>query len=140
MSYMFARRCGLIGMVAVLRNATLGAGPQALDATRVRLLRRDNQRMQMIIDHLFRRREHGFMLSNVIHNIRIFWVGSLLLFSASTSATTAEMHMIEAEAGETVGEAFKAADSAASGGYLVSLTKPGQCVRFTGLPAAGKLA
>ena len=30
--------------------------------------------------------------------------------------------------------------AAASGGYLVSLTKPGQGVKFAGLPAAGKLA
>jgi hypothetical protein len=38
MNYMFAKCCGPIGMVVLLGNAALGAGPQALDATQVRLL------------------------------------------------------------------------------------------------------
>ena len=80
------------------------------------------------------------MLLNFIDDIRIFLVGFLFLFSASTSAIAAEKHMFEAEAAEPVGGASKVADSAASGGYLVSLAKPGQGVKFTGLPAAGKLA
>jgi alpha-L-fucosidase len=41
---------------------------------------------------------------------------------------------------ELVGGANKVAGTTASEGYLASLTKPGQSVKFTGLPAAGKLA
>jgi alpha-L-fucosidase len=80
------------------------------------------------------------MLSNVIHNVRFLLVGSLLVLSASISAARAEKHMFEAESAESVGGASKVADGAASGGYLVSLAKPGQGVKFVGLPAAGKLA
>ncbi|MGA2542570.1 MAG: alpha-L-fucosidase [Verrucomicrobiota bacterium] len=48
--------------------------------------------------------------------------------------------MFEAEAAELIGGASKVADGAASGGYLVGLSKPGQGVKFGGLPVAGKLA
>ena len=72
------------------------------------------------------------MLFNLIHNIRIFLAGSLLTFSAFTSAIAADKHVFEAENAKHVG--------AASGGYLVSLTKPGQSVKFTKLPSASKLA
>ncbi len=41
---------------------------------------------------------------------------------------------------ELAGGANKVAGTTASEGYLASLTKPGQSVKFTGLPAAGKLA
>lgn len=41
---------------------------------------------------------------------------------------------------ELVGGANKVAGTTASEGYLASLTEPGQSVKFTGLPAAGKLA
>jgi alpha-L-fucosidase len=80
------------------------------------------------------------MLINLIHQVRISLVGCLVLFVASTSAIAAEKHMFEAQAAELVGGASKVAGSGASGGYLVSLTKPGQGVKFAGLPAAGKLA
>ena len=63
-----------------------------------------------------------------------------LLFSASASAVAAQQHVFKAEAAELVGGASKAPGNAASGGSLVSLTKPGQGVKFAGLPAAGKLA
>ncbi len=53
------------------------------------------------------------------------------------SAVADERHVFEAEAAETVGGAVKVA---ASRGDLVSMIEPGQGVRFTGLPAAGKLA
>ena len=94
----------------------------------------------MMTGRLFTEWEYRFMLSNVIHDIRFLLVGSLLFLSASTSAIAAEKHMFEAEAAEPVGGASKVADSAASGGYLVGLTKPGQGVKFAGLPAASKLA
>ncbi len=48
--------------------------------------------------------------------------------------------LAEAEVAEPLGGATKLADAAASGGYLVSLSQPGQGVKFTGLPAASKLA
>lgn len=63
-----------------------------------------------------------------------------LAFSASTEAIAPEKHLLEAEAAELAGGAPKVADDAASGGYLVGLTKPGQGLKFAGLPAAGTLA
>jgi alpha-L-fucosidase len=48
--------------------------------------------------------------------------------------------IIEAEAAESVNGAPKVADSSASGGYLVSLTKSGQGIKFSNLPATHKLA
>jgi len=47
---------------------------------------------------------------------------------------------IEAESAESVGGASRVADGEASGGYLVGLTKAGQGIRFTSLPAGDKLA
>ena len=94
----------------------------------------------MITDKLFTGWQHKFMPSNVIHDIRVFLAGSLFLFSASTSAIAAEKHIFEAEAAELVGGAAKVAGGVASGGYLVGLAKPGQGIKFGGLPAAGKLA
>src|SRR5665647_730999 len=48
--------------------------------------------------------------------------------------------IIEAEDAESVSGAPRVTDSSASGGYLVSLTKSGQGIRFSDLPAAHKLA
>ncbi|MGA2174175.1 MAG: alpha-L-fucosidase [Verrucomicrobiota bacterium] len=75
-----------------------------------------------------------------MNQFRIFLVGSLLTFSAPASAIAAEKQMFEAETAELIGGASKVADGAASGGYLVGLSKPGQGVKFGGLPVAGKLA
>jgi alpha-L-fucosidase len=72
-----------------------------------------------------------------------FWLllaGYLITSSASISALAAEKHEFEAEAAQSVGGASKVADRAASGGYLLGLTKPEDGVKFTGLPAAGRLA
>jgi alpha-L-fucosidase len=80
------------------------------------------------------------MQFNFIHDIRVFLVGSLLLLSAFTSALAAESRAFEAESAKRIGGAAKVADSAASGGHLVGLTKPGQGVKFTKLPSASKLA
>ncbi len=79
------------------------------------------------------------MFFKIIGDIRIFLAG-FLLFLASTSAIAAEKPAFEAEAAESVGGASQVADGAASGGYLVGLTKPGASIKFAGLPAAGKLA
>ena len=94
----------------------------------------------MIIDKLPRGWQRRVMQFHFIHDIRVFLVGSLLWLSASTSAIAAEKHVFEAEAAGLVGGASKVADGAASGGCLVSLTQPGQGVKFAGLPAARKLA
>jgi hypothetical protein len=51
-----------------------------------------------------------------------------------------QMHTSEAESAELVGGASKVADDVASGGYLISLTKPGDGIKFTDLHAASKLA
>ena len=48
--------------------------------------------------------------------------------------------MFEAESAKRIGGASKVADRGASGGHLVGLSKPGQGVKFTRLPAASKLA
>jgi alpha-L-fucosidase len=82
----------------------------------------------------------GPMRSSFIPNIWLFSIGSFFLISAFISALAADRQTFEAQAGELVGGASKLADGAASGGYLVNLTKPGQGVRFAGLPTAGKLA
>ena len=50
------------------------------------------------------------------------------------------MRAFGAEAAGLVGGASKVADSTASGGYLVSLAKPGEGIKFAGLPASSKLA
>ena len=71
-------------------------------------------------------RQYRLTFFKFIYDIRIFLVFSFLLFSAFTSAIAAEKQTFEAESAELVGGASKVADSAASGGYLVGLTKPGQ--------------
>jgi alpha-L-fucosidase len=92
------------------------------------------------MDKLTMGRQNRFMLFKFTSDIRILLIGLLLLLSASTSAIIAEKRTFEAEDAETVGGASRVPGSAASGGYLVSLTKPGQGVKFTGFPAACKLA
>jgi alpha-L-fucosidase len=64
----------------------------------------------------------------------------LLFLSASASAIAAEKRTFEAEAAKRVGGAAKVADMSASGGRSVRLSKLGEGVKFTKLPAAGKLA
>jgi alpha-L-fucosidase len=49
-------------------------------------------------------------------------------------------HTFEAESAKLIRGASKVADDKASGGFLVSLTKPDEGIAFTGLPASGKLA
>ena len=48
--------------------------------------------------------------------------------------------MFEAESAKRIGGAAKVADRSATGGRVVSLSKPGESVKFTKLPAASKLA
>jgi alpha-L-fucosidase len=74
------------------------------------------------------------------NKLLIFLAGSLLAFPAFSAATMPDSGTIEAEAASLVGGASRITDNEASGGYLVSLTKPGEAVTFTKLPQAGKLA
>jgi alpha-L-fucosidase len=67
-------------------------------------------------------------------------VGSWLLLYVSTSALATDRHLFEAESAKRISGASKVADGAASGGALVCLSKPGQGITFTGLPAASTLA
>ena len=76
----------------------------------------------------------------LIRDIQNFLIISSLLFSVSCSAIAAEKHMLEAEVAELIGGANKLADTSASGGNLVSLTKSGEGIKFTNLPLANKLA
>ena len=73
-------------------------------------------------------------------SFQILLVGNLLSLAASTLAIAAEKQTFEAEGAELVGGASKIHDGAASGGYLVSLSKPGQGAKFGRLPASSKLA
>ena len=84
--------------------------------------------------------QHEFMISKFFHDKRIIAFGLLLVLAGLTSCTTTERRMIGEKAAGLVGGASKVADGSASGGYLISLTQPGQGVKFSGLPAASKLA
>ena len=70
------------------------------------------------------------------------WLASTVLAvtEPATSQSQNTRHTFEAENAKRVGGASKVADGAASGGHLVSLSKPGQDVKFARLPAASKLA
>ena len=72
--------------------------------------------------------------------IHLFPVLSLLLHNAFTSDIIDKKHIFEAESAELIGGASKVAVSVASGGNLVSLSKPGDGIRFSDIPAANKLA
>jgi alpha-L-fucosidase len=70
----------------------------------------------------------------------VFLPGFLCLLCSSASADTGKKQIIEAENAKAIGGASKLADNSASGKYLASLTKAGQYLTFTNLPAANKLA
>lgn len=54
--------------------------------------------------------------------------------------TASKPSNIEVEAAELIGGAFKVTDNTASGGNLVSLTKSGEGIKLTNVPAGSKLA
>lgn len=80
-----------------------------------------------------------FVLFNFIR-IRIFFSGVILLLLLSTSSLSSKKQIYEAENAEVINGASKTADKSASKGYLVSLSRPGQAVRFVNLSQASKLA
>jgi len=84
--------------------------------------------------------QHKSLLFKFICGIRILVVISSLLFSAFTSAIAGEKHPFEAESANLISGALKVPDSKASGGYTISLAKPGDGIKFSKLTAAHKLA
>ena len=85
-------------------------------------------------------RQHKFLYFKYMLPIPVFQLFSFFLLNAFISLNAADKHTYEAESAKRIGEASKLADKDASGGYLVSLTKPNDGIRFSGLPASGKLA
>jgi len=85
-------------------------------------------------------RKNKLKVFKFIYPIRISLVLSLLLFTAFSSDSAGKKEKFEAESAKLIGDISKMADKAASGGYVVSLTKPGDAISFSQLPAAGKLA
>lgn len=81
-----------------------------------------------------------FMQLNFIHNMRIFAVGTFFLLPAFVSAIAAGNHTFEAESARRIGGAAKVSDRGASGNSWIGLSKAGEGIKFTRLPAAGKLA
>jgi alpha-L-fucosidase len=75
-----------------------------------------------------------------VRNIRIILIASVISTSAATPAIAAEQHAYEAGSAVLVGGASTVGDGAASTGFSVGLIRPGDALRFNGLPAAGKLA
>ena len=75
-----------------------------------------------------------------MNQLRTILVATVMSVSVLTSVVAAEKHMFEAEAGELIDGASKVSDGAASGRSLVGLSKPGEGVKFAGLPAGNKLA
>ena len=85
-------------------------------------------------------RQYRFQLFKYLHPISIFPLFLFLLFNVFTSLTASEKHTFEAEYANLIAGASKISDSNASGGFTVSLTKPGDAIKFSNLPASRKLA
>ncbi|WP_243348380.1 alpha-L-fucosidase [Parabacteroides sp. FAFU027] len=68
-------------------------------------------------------------------------ISFLIVFvSGFLSQITGQVRSYEAEATKSIEKILKLSDSKASGGYAVSLTKPGQSLKFSNMPLANKLA
>jgi len=84
--------------------------------------------------------QHKYLYYKYMFPIKVLQLFSFFLFSAFMSLNAADRHTYEAESAKRIGGASKVADRKASRGYLVSLTKPNDGIRFSKLPAAGTLA
>ena len=73
-------------------------------------------------------------------NRRAFLSSGISTIALSRLMKTIGAQAIEGQAARLLGGAANLSDREASAGYLVALTQPGQGVKFTGLPAASKLA
>lgn len=75
-----------------------------------------------------------------IHNMRMLAVGTLFLLPAVVSAFAAGNRTFEAESARRIGGATRVSDRGATGNSRIGLNKAGEGIRFSRLPAAGKLA
>jgi alpha-L-fucosidase len=80
------------------------------------------------------------LTSTTMNQFKIFLIGFPLFLAAFTSAIAAEKQTFAAKSAELVGGASYVVDRGASQGSLIGLSKAGEGVKFTGLPAASKLA
>jgi alpha-L-fucosidase len=92
------------------------------------------------MDKQYKDRKLKFFNLKYMLPILTFLIFSFFLFNAFTSDGAAKKHTVEAESAKLIGGASKVADREASGGFLISLTRPDDGIRFAGLPASGKLA
>jgi alpha-L-fucosidase len=67
-------------------------------------------------------------------------VYSTCFYNQAKAQVFVKRKIIEAEKAEFIGKASKVADKTASGGFTVSLAKPGQALKFVDLPEGSKLA
>ena len=70
----------------------------------------------------------------------ILVINSTSINSQATIQGSTEKQILEAEKAKLTGGALKVSDKSASGGYVISLTRPGEGVQFTDIPEAAKLA
>ncbi len=87
-----------------------------------------------------RMKRRSFLAGKGMNRFQICLVSSLLSFSTFASAIAADKHTFEAEKAAPVAGASKIADRGASGRASVALMNAGQGIKFSRLPAAGKLA
>src|ERR1039457_2159845 len=80
------------------------------------------------------------LASKTLNQLRVFLIGFLLTLSAFAPALTADEQRFKAEAAELIGGASEVSDGSASGNNTVGLNTTGDGIKFTGLPAASKLA
>jgi alpha-L-fucosidase len=71
---------------------------------------------------------------------RSFLASGVSALALSRLAKALDGQVFQAQAAHLIGAARKIADRDSSAGYLVSLTQPGDGVRFSGVPAGNKLA
>ncbi len=84
--------------------------------------------------------KYKFIAFKSVYSIWLLLVFSIIFLTAFTTDTGKKTQNFEAESAQLIGGTSKMADREASGGFLVSLTKPDDGLRFTGLPASNKLA
>jgi len=70
----------------------------------------------------------------------ILTINSASINSQAMAQGSTEKQILEAEKAKLTGRALKVADKSASGGYVISLAKPGEGVQFKNMPEVAKLA
>jgi len=79
------------------------------------------------------------MHRNILYAI-IFFIYSASFYNQVKAQASIDKQILEAEKAKLVGGASKIQDKIASGGFIVSLSKSGQAVRFDKFPKVSKLA